>query len=471
MSPASSAVPPTAADRPQDVVEVALRLAGGRECAVMVEESSAVNLRWALNGLTTNGVSSGRTVTVAVAAPVAGGTAMGAVTRRGVGLDGIAAVVEQACALAATGAAAEDAAPLPPGDAALDWEDDAEETGPSVFAGTAEQLGEVLARSRGEGRESFGFALHELSTTWLGTTSGVRYRHAQPNGTIEVTGKSHERSRSTHVSRVTGDFRDVDVGDLDAQVRTRLGWQARRVDVAPGHYDVVLPAEAVADLMVYLYWSAGARDAYEGRSVFSRAGGTRVGERLATLPLTLSSDPHADRLSCADHVVTAGSSDFASVFDNGLASPAQTWLDAGVLAALPTTRHSAALTGLPLAPAVGNLRLSAPSGTGGVEDLAAGVGRGLLVTSLWYIREVDPMTLLLTGLTRDGVYLVEGGEVTGVTTNFRFNDSPVDLLGRVSAVGETRPALSREWGEYFPRCAMPALHVTGFNMSSVSQAS
>ena len=82
--------------------------------------------------------------------------------------------------------------------------------------------------------------------------------------------------------------------------------------------------------------------------------------------------------------------------------------------------------------------------------------RGLLLTCLWYIREVDPQTLLLTGLTRDGIYLVENGEVSGAVNNFRFNESPVGMLGRLAEVGATVPTLPREWGDYFTRCAMPA---------------
>ena len=97
--------------------------------------------------------------------------------------------------------------------------------------------------------------------------------------------------------------------------------------------------------------------------------------------------------------------------------------------------------------------------------------RGLLLTCLWYIREVDPQTLLLTGLTRDGVYLVENGEVTGAVNNFRFNESPVAMLSRLAEVGASVPALPREWGDYFSRAAMPPVRVEGFNMSSVSQAS
>jgi predicted Zn-dependent protease len=129
------------------------------------------------------------------------------------------------------------------------------------------------------------------------------------------------------------------------------------------------------------------------------------------------------------------------------------------------------MTGEPVTPAVDNLVLDVEGGTGSVEDLVAGTERGLLLTCLWYIREVDPQTLLLTGLTRDGVYLVEGGEVTGVVNNFRWNESPVDLLRRFTHASATVPSFSREWGDdYFSRTATPALRVPDFNMSSVSPA-
>ena len=92
--------------------------------------------------------------------------------------------------------------------------------------------------------------------------------------------------------------------------------------------------------------------------------------------------------------------------------------------------------------------------------------RGLLLTSLWYLRDLDPSTLLLTGLTRDGVYLVENGEIAGATDNFRFNESPLSLLGRVTEIGRTEPALPREWGDYFTRTATPALRIGDFTVSS-----
>ena len=197
-------------------------------------------------------------------------------------------------------------------------------------------------------------------------------------------------------------------------------------------------------------------------------GGTRVGERLTELPLTLRSDPNEPGLESAPFVIAHSSGGDQSVFDNGLPLTATEWVREGELKHLTTTRHSAGLTRLPVAPAIENLVL-----TGGedrsLDEMVAGTGRGLLLTCLWYIREVDPATLLLTGLTRDGVYLVENGEVVGEVNNFRFNESQVDLLGRATEAGRTEKTLPREWSDWFTRAAMPALRVPDFNMSSVSR--
>ena len=123
-----------------------------------------------------------------------------------------------------------------------------------------------------------------------------------------------------------------------------------------------------------------------------------------------------------------------------------------------------------MTPYVDNVVLEVAGAAGSVADLVAGTERGLLLTCLWYIREVDPQSLLLTGITRDGVYLVENGEIRGAVNNFRFNESPIDLLDRFSGASATVPSFSREWGDYFPRTATPALRVPDFNMSTVSRA-
>src|SRR5690606_15837967 len=197
-------------------------------------------------------------------------------------------------------------------------------------------------------------------------------------------------------------------------------------------------------------------------------GGTRVGDRLSGLPLTLRSDPHEPGLESAPFVLAHSSGGDRSVFDNGLPLAATDWMREGELRHLTTSRHSAALTGLPVAPGIDNLILEGGRDRS-LEEMVADTGRGLLLTCLWYIREVDPATLLLTGLTRDGVYLVENGEVTGEVNNFRFNESPVDLLGRAAEAGRTEKTLPREWSDWFTRAAMPALRIPDFNMSSVSR--
>ncbi|MFI5621086.1 metallopeptidase TldD-related protein [Streptomyces sp. NPDC051567] len=460
--------------RPHEIVERALELSTADGCVVIADEESSANLRWAGNSLTTNGVTRGRTLTVIATVDGAQGTASGVVSRSAVTAADLEPLVRAAEAAARAAGPAEDAQPLVTGTpAAPGFTEAPAETSSAVFAEFAPALGEAFARARAGGRELYGFANHELVSTYVGTSTGLRLRHDQPTGTLELNAKSSAtadgRSRSAWAGRSTRDFTDVDPTVLDAELAVRLGWAERKIELPAGRYETLLPPTAVADLLIYQMWSAAARDAVEGRTVFSKPGGsTRIGEKLSGLPLTLRSDPYAPGLESAPFVIARSSGDDASVFDNGLPVPATEWIKDGELARLTTTRHSAALTGLPVAPAFGNLLLDG-GGDASLEEMVAGTERGLLLTCLWYIREVDPATLLLTGLTRDGVYLVEDGQVVGEVNNFRFNESPVDLLSRASEAGRTEKTLPREWSDWFTRAAMPALRIPDFNMSSVSQ--
>ncbi|TDT25861.1 putative Zn-dependent protease [Streptomyces sp. BK208] len=458
-------------NKPHEIVERALELSRADGCVVIADEESTANLRWAGNALTTNGVTRGRTLTVVATVDGREGTASGVVSRSAVTVDELESLVRAAEAAARGAGPAEDAQPLVTGGAAApDFTEAPAETSSAVFADFAPALGEAFARARAGGRELYGFANHEMTSTYVGTSTGLRLRHDQPNGTLELNAKSPDRARSAWAGQATRDFKDVDPAALDAELAVRLGWAERRVELPAGRYETLLPPTAVADLLIYQYWSASGRDAAEGRTVFSKpGGGTRLGERLGALPLTLRSDPHEPGLESAPFVVAHSSGGDQSVFDNGLPVAATDWIRGGELHRLTTTRHSAALTGLPVAPASGNLILDGGDPDRSLDEMVAGTERGLLLTCLWYIREVDPATLLLTGLTRDGVYLVEHGEVVGEVNNFRFNESPVDLLGRATEAGRTEKTLPREWGDWFTRAAMPALRVPDFNMSSVSQ--
>ncbi|MGD9958908.1 metallopeptidase TldD-related protein [Nocardioides sp.] len=458
---------------PQELVEHALSTSTADDCIAIARFSTSANLRWANNTLTTNGAMHALSMTVISFDRRADGVAVGSVTGSAASSMQVAALAEQADAAARASSVAEDAQELASAtEAASDWSQAPDETSITVYDAFAPALGEAFSTAESEGRILYGFVNHEVNTTYLGSSTGLRLRHAQPTGHYGCTGKTADLGLSAWVGGATRDFTDVDATAMEAEVAQRLRWGARRIDLPAGRYDTILPPTAVADLMIYAYWEAGARVAFEGQSVYSqRGGGTRIGQEVARPGVTLSSDPAYPGLECAPFVVAGSSDNISSVFDNGLPLGTTEWIRDGRLAALLQTRHSAAMTRQPVTPAIDNLVLSVDGASGDTMDVVAGTQRGLLLTCLWYIREVDPQTLLLTGLTRDGVYLVEGGEITGAVNNFRFNESPVDLLNRFSHASATVPSFSREWGDdYFSRTATPALRVPDFNMSSVSQA-
>jgi predicted Zn-dependent protease len=453
---------------PQALVDHALATSTSEQCVVLVQDTTSANLRWANNTLTTNGVMHGVEVTV-IAFQGAGNAS---VSGTAASPDQVTAIVEQADAAARLAREAEDRAELVTGPVAADWDDAPVQTSIEIYREFAADLGTEFERAEGEGRILYGFVNHEMTSTYLGSSTGLRLRHVQPTGHYGCTGKTADLTNSAWVGGATRDFTHVSAHQMAADLATRLAWGRRRIDLPAGRYDTVLPPGSVADLMIDAYWSAGARVSHEGESVYSRpGGGTRIGEAMVSDAVTLYSDPSYAGLQCAPFVVSSGSSNASSVYDNGLPLARTAWIDRGTLTSLIQTRHTAQLTGQPTTSGIDNLVMEVAGGEGSDLDLVAGIEDGLLLTCLWYIREVDPQTLLLTGLTRDGVYRVEGGEITGAVNNFRFNESPIDLLRRFTAAGATVPSFSREWGDdYFSRTATPALRIPDFNMSSVSQA-
>lgn len=458
----------------QQLVDQALATSTADGCVVVANEHTETNLRFANNRLTTNGQMASRAVTVISTVDGPGGTSAGVVTRSVTTADELSELVRASDAAARSARPADDAAPLVAADpaAADDWDAPAATTSVEVFESFAPELGAAFSRAATADRLLFGFAEHQVTSSFVGSSTGLRRRFDQPAGRLELNAKSADFERSAWAGVQTRTFVDVDVAALTDGLHTRLDWAANRIDLPAGRYETILPPGAIADLMIYAYWTASARDAEEGRNVFAASeGGTRVGERLAPLPLTLRSDPAEAGLQCAPfEIVTASEGGLQSVFDNGSPIGATEWLRDGTLTDLVRTRAWAAKTGAEPRPLVGNLILDG-GGTASLDDMIASTERGLLLTCLWYIREVDPQTLLLTGLTRDGVYLIEDGQVRGAVNNFRFNESPIGLLGRIAEVGRTEHTLPREWNDYFTRTAMPPVRVADFNMSTVSQAS
>lgn len=458
--------------RPQQIVEVALRQAQNEQLAVLVEDSSEVNLRWANSSLTTNGLVQGQHVDI-VACPMTSTSGRTATVSGQVRDESdVVDLVSRARRAASVAAPAEDANFFPEGRISPDWDETLPETGPDQVTHLADGLGELFDLGTAQEIAHFGYAEHRLVTTFLGTTSGSRLRFTQPASRFEDTAKDSTGARSAWHGEAGHDFAQMDLTAIGKLLAQRLSWQERTVTVAPGRHTVLLAPSAVADLMIDMYWSADAESAVEGRSAFaSTDGGTRVGERLGS-ELTLSSDPQNPdpSMRCPDFDSSVAATSTSSPFDNGEGLPASEWITDGVLRRLLTTRYTAQKSDLPYAPPVDNLELRTAGGHGSLTDVAARLKDGVLITCLWYNRIVDPTTLLLTGLTRDGVYFVRNGEIVGSCGNYRFNESPVGLLGRIVDSGATERTLAREMGDYFNRAAMPPLVVEGFNLSTQSDA-
>ncbi|MET4432472.1 metallopeptidase TldD-related protein [Mycolicibacterium sp. 624] len=449
------------------VVELALaearRLGTADETIVLVTDRSTASLRWAGNSMTTNGESLGRDTTVISIVRRGERAFVGAVTSSEVDPESVAGLVQASAAAARSAPEARDAAPALPGtDAPADWHAPVPTTGAGVFGDVAQSL----ARGFRGADTLYGFARHELETTFVATSGGLRRRYTQPTGTVEINAKRNGASAWSGVS--TADFVDVPTDSMLEDLSMRLGWANRTVELPAGRYETLMPPSTVADMMIYLTWSMDGRGAQEGRTAMSAAGRTRVGERLTDLGLTLYSDPGAADLRCAPFVATRSSSERVSVFDNGMDLGRVDWIRDGTVNSLAYPRAAAAEFGVPVTTAADNLLMT--GGSTSLADMVAATERGLLLTTLWYIRDVDPTVLLLTGLTRDGVYLVEDGEVTAAVNNFRFNESPLDLLRRATEASASEVTLPREWGDWATRASMPSLRIPDFHMSSVSQA-
>jgi predicted Zn-dependent protease len=458
----------TAADR---VVDQALEASRSDGCVVIAEELSQAEVRFANNTVTTNGTRRDRNVSVIAFRQTEGGTAVG--TASSSGATDVIDLVRRAEANAATAQAAEDAAPLvtPGPKAAGDFADPPVMTNLAGLGTVLADLGDAFRKADAAGTRLAGYAEHQVSTVYLGSSTGLRLRYVEPTGKLEVVARADGGARSAWAGTGAEDLATVHVEELTQRLERRLSWGERKLDLEAGRYEVVLPPDAVADLVVPLGDATSGREAEEGRSVFSApGGGTRVGEPLSSQQFLLRSDPFAAGLECTPFLVTGASGQDVSVFDNGLPLKGTDWIRDGRLARLQYHRAGAARAGVEAAAPANNLILEVPGATSSLEELIGRTERALLLTCLWYIRDVDPETLLLTGLTRDGVYLVDHGEIVGSVNNFRFNESPVDVLSKTIEAGRTQRALSREWNEWLNRTSMPPLRVAEFNMSSVSPA-
>jgi predicted Zn-dependent protease len=229
------------------------------------------------------------------------------------------------------------------------------------------------------------------------------------------------------------------------------------VAIEPGRYTVVFEPTAVGNLVQFITRAFNARSADEGRSLFSLPGGkNKIGEKVVDQRVTITSDPFDP--------------DVAGSPFSGDGSPTQrvVWIENGIVRNLDYDRFWAQKQGRAPTGAGGSIRMS--GGTASLDDLIRSTQRGLLVTRFWYLRPVDQRTILYTGLTRDGTYLIENGKISKPVKNLRFNDSPIFMLNNLEAMGVPERVSASEGGDPGQAIMVPPIKVRDFNFTSLSDA-
>jgi predicted Zn-dependent protease len=265
---------------------------------------------------------------------------------------------------------------------------------------------------------------------------------------FSVTLRNQEGTGSGYVSKSYNDVAKLDTLALTKVAASKANGSAGAKAIEPGKYTVILEPLAASDMLGNLFNGFDARNADEGRSYMSKkGGGTRLGEQLFDQKVTLYSDPlHPDL-------------PFSTFTGDGRANKKTVWVEKGVVKKLAYSRYWAQLKGVEAQPQAG--RIIMEGGTASLDDMIKNTEKGILVTRFWYIRNVDPQTLLLTGLTRDGTFYIENGKIQFPIKNFRFNESPVIMLNNVEELGKP---------ERTGNMIVPPMKIRDFTFTSLSDA-
>jgi predicted Zn-dependent protease len=295
-----------------------------------------------------------------------------------------------------------------------------------------------------------GFLEANARATAVATSNGLFAYHRSTDADYSVTARTPDGTGSGWARAGARDWNAIDAASIGRIAAQKAVASRNPQMIEPGLYTAVLEPQAVNDLIPLLANALAARNADEGRSPFSKPGGNRIGEKVTDERVTLYSDPTDRGL-------------LGAPFDmQGLPIGRTVWIEKGVLKNLAYTRFWAQKQGV--RPTGGALAggLALTGGTKSTEEIIAGCARGILITHFFYIRSLDPRTVLQTGLTRDGTFLIENGKITRSLKNFRWNESPLLMLNRLEDIGRPEPT---EAGRL-----MPALRVRDFNFTSLSDA-
>ncbi|HWP81112.1 MAG TPA: TldD/PmbA family protein [Bacteroidota bacterium] len=314
---------------------------------------------------------------------------------------------------------------------------------------------ECIKQAKAKNLVAAGFIRTNAGFTALGNSKGLFGYHRATNVFFSETVRTPEGDGSGWVTRASHRGSDLNFKELSKIAIDKAVLSAKPRELKPGKYVTILEPSCVADMIQGLGFSMDARSADEGRSFFSKkGGGNLIGEKIFPENVTIYSDPNDPQVP--------GSPWGAG----GLPQKRVEWITDGVLQNLVYSRFWAEKQRKEPVPFPSNIIMK--GGTGSLDDLIKSTKEGVLVTSIWYIRSVDPRTLLLTGLTRDGVFWIENGKIAYPVMNFRWNDSPVNVLKNIDAMSRSMRVPPRE--SQSGSIMVPALRIKEFNFTSLSEA-
>jgi predicted Zn-dependent protease len=308
-----------------------------------------------------------------------------------------------------------------------------------------------------------GYLEANASARAIANSKGLFAYHRSTDANLSTTVRTPDGTGSGWASGGARNWASLDPAALGARAAQKAVASRNPTAIEPGMYTVVLEPQAVADLVPLLGGAFNARAADEGRSPFSKkGGGTKIGEKIADEKVTIYSDPTDAELLTAP-------------FDGeGLPLQRRVWIENGVLKNLSYSRYWAQKQGVQPTGGGGGGGggggfgggfpggLKMMGGTKSLDELIAGTQRGILVTHFFYIRSLDQRTVLLTGLTRDGTFLIENGKITRSLKNFRWNESPLFMLNKIEDISRAEPTAAGQ--------VMPAIRAHDFNFTSLSDA-
>src|SRR6187551_318212 len=299
-----------------------------------------------------------------------------------------------------------------------------------------------------------GFLEDSTGYSAMMNSKGLFAYNTSTNVNFSITVRTEDGKGSGYATRGYNDVTKLDTLKATQIATDKAVKSATAKAIEPGKYTVILEPAAAAVLLERIIFGLDARQADEGRSFLSKAGGTtRLGEKLMDERVTIYSDP-----SNADLPTSPWTGD-------GRAQEKTTWIEKGTIKNLTYERYWAEKKGVKAIPSPDAIIME--GGTKSLEELIAGTKKGVLVTRLWYIRDVDPQSLLLTGLTRDGTFYIENGKIQYPIKNFRFNESPIIMLNNLEELGKVERTVSVESNANY---LLPPIKIRDFTFSSLSDA-